>query len=381
MTRDKQPTKFAPAERVSAQEITRQARLFTSKKVLGILPNTVPCILVAVNQCRQIVFANERFIALLPPEQQEDGALGRRPGEVLDCIHASDEEGGCGTAESCRLCGAVLAVLASQNDRADVRECRILRSKDSEALDLRVWATPVSIEGEQFSIVAALDISDEKRRQALEHIFLHDIYNVAYGLSWYADFFQNAGPEKIEEYADAIRRLSGELIEEIEAQRILIKAESGELTLTPEPVNSLQLLRDAVALYSRHPASQDRHLRVDNQSVDTQVVSDRVLLLRVLCNMVKNAIEACRAGETVTVGCTTTDDTIELWVHNPGCMPREVQLQIFQRSFSTKGRGRGLGTYSIKLLTERYLHGAASFASTPEHGTTFRVRCPATLEA
>jgi len=29
----------------------------------------------------------------------------------LDCIHASDEEGGCGTAESCRLCGAVLGVL------------------------------------------------------------------------------------------------------------------------------------------------------------------------------------------------------------------------------------------------------------------------------
>jgi signal transduction histidine kinase len=68
-------------------------------------------------------------------------------------------------------------------------------------------------------------------------------------------------------------------------------------------------------------------------------------------------------------------------VHNPGFMTRDVQLQVFQRSFSTKGAGRGLGTYSIKLLTERYLKGTVSFTTDPEAGTTFRVRYPLTLEA
>lgn len=380
MTKKKPPTKFAPAERVSAQEIKRQARLFTSEKLLGVLPDAVPCILLVVNAQRQLVFANERFIELLPTEQRGIDVLGRRPGEALGCVHADEAEGGCGTTEFCGTCGAVHAILTSQSGTADVQECRITRT-NGEAMDFRVWTTPVTMDGETFTIFAALDICDEKRRHALEHIFLHDINNVAYGLSWYADFFQNAGAEKIEEYADAIRRLSRELIEEIDTQRILIKAEAGELTLTPEPVSSLQLLRDAVALYSRHPASHDRRLRVDDQSMDAQVVTDRVLLSRVLCNMVKNALEASRAGQTVTVGCTTTDDTIELWVHNPGSIPREVQLQIFQRSFSTKGRGRGLGTYSIRLLSERYLKATASFTSTPEHGTTFRVRCPAILEA
>ncbi len=100
------------------------------------------------------------------------------------------------------------------------------------------------------------------------------------------------------------------------------------------------------------------------------------LLLRVLCNMIKNALEACGKGETVTAGCARQDGHVEFRVHNPGCMPREVQLQVFQRSFSTKGTGRGLGTYSIKLLTERYLHGHVSFISTPEQGTTFSVRYP-----
>jgi sensor histidine kinase regulating citrate/malate metabolism len=51
-------------------------------------------------------------------------------------------------------------------------------------------------------------------------------------------------------------------------------------------------------------------------------------------------------------------------------------LQLFQRSFSTKGEGRGLGTYSIKLLTERILNGKVSFTSSMDDGTTFRVLIP-----
>jgi sensor histidine kinase regulating citrate/malate metabolism len=52
-------------------------------------------------------------------------------------------------------------------------------------------------------------------------------------------------------------------------------------------------------------------------------------------------------------------------------MPVDVQLQIFQRSFSTKGNGRGIGTYSIKLLTEQYLNGKVSFVSNESEGTRF----------
>jgi signal transduction histidine kinase len=166
------------------------------------------------------------------------------------------------------------------------------------------------------------------------------------------------------------------LIEEIDAQRILLRAESGELVLKPEPVGSLRVLQDAVALYTRHPVAQDRFLRLDEKAVDVSVVSDKVLLTRILCNMVKNGLEACRAQQTVTVGCSASNGTVEFWVHNPGHMTREVQLQVFQRSFSTKGRGRGLGTYSIKLLTERYLKGQVSFTSTAESGTVFTVHCP-----
>ncbi len=375
MATKKSSAKSNPAERAAAQETEHQVRLFAGMKLLGLLPDAVPCILLVVNEHRQIVFANEQFLSLVSPEQHKVGVLGRRPGEVLDCLHAFESAAGCGGTEFCSTCGAVHAILASQKGNPEVGECRLCRT-NGEALELRVWTTPVTMEGERFSILAALDISHEKRRQALERIFLHDIANVAYGLQWYVDFFQKGSSGNVAEFSDTIHRLSRELIEEIEGQRILVKAESGELILQSERLASLPLLRDAVELYRRHPVAQDRQLQIDEQSEDVAVVSDRTLLSRVLCNLIKNALEACRAGQTVTAGCTAPDRRIEFWVHNPGFIPREVQLQIFQRSFSTKGIGRGLGTYSIKLLTERYLQGDVSFTSSPGQGTTFKVRYP-----
>jgi sensor histidine kinase regulating citrate/malate metabolism len=64
-------------------------------------------------------------------------------------------------------------------------------------------------------------------------------------------------------------------------------------------------------------------------------------------------------------------------VKNEGCIPRELQLLIFQRSFSTKGPGRGVGTYSMRLLGETYLGGIVSFATSLDDGTVFRIRLPA----
>ena len=85
---------------------------------------------------------------------------------------------------------------------------------------------------------------------------------------------------------------------------------------------------------------------------------------------------ASQPGQTVSAGFQAQEGGVEFWVHNPTTMPREVQLQVFKRSFSTKGSSRGLGTYSVKLLTQRYLQGRVWFTSSPEEGTTFRVWLP-----
>ena len=92
-----------------------------------------------------------------------------------------------------------------------------------------------------------------------------------------------------------------------------------------------------------------------------------------LINLVKNALEATPENGTVILGVENLHKMIRFRVKNEGVIPRDIQLQLFQRSFTTRGIGRGLGTYSIKLLTENYLKGYVSFISNEAEGTIFRV--------
>ena len=109
-----------------------------------------------------------------------------------------------------------------------------------------------------------------------------------------------------------------------------------------------------IATYLKHPACEGKTIRAATACDPISFFSDFPLLLRVLGNLVKNALEASRVDRVVTLGCRgLSSEKVEFFVHNDGEIPRTAQLQIFNRSFSTKGSGRGLGTYSVKLLTER----------------------------
>lgn len=372
-------SQFAPAERASRTEISLQAHAVLKIPLLEQLFNAVPDIVLIVNPQRQIVFANHNLLEALGLDKLET-IIGLRPGEALGCVHAFETAGGCGTSEFCKTCGAVLALLSSLRGHQMIQECRITLL-GGEALDLQVWATPLNVNGEIFSIFAVKDISHEKRRRVLEHIFFHDLLNVAGGMHGFAALLKDATPAEMGTITDAITRLSARLIEEINAQRELSVAENNELLIHPTEANSRTFLLDILTLYRHHETANARGLELDPQTSTVTFTSDLTLLGRVIGNMVKNALEATAPGETVTLGCNQRGEAIEFWVHNPGYIPRRVQLQVFQRSFSTKGLGRGLGTYSIKLLGERYLKGKVSFTSSPEMGTIFQASFPLTLDS
>ena len=153
-------------------------------------------------------------------------------------------------------------------------------------------------------------------------------------------------------------------------------AARGALAVTVEPVPVGTMLREIGESYTERMESRGRRVCLDPDSQQFVMDSDRRLLSRILGNMIKNAIEASRLDEPVIIGAQNDGQYGRLWVHNEAVMPRNVQLQIFNRSFSTKGEGRGLGTYSIKLLTEHYLGGTVSFQSEMGLGTTFTVTFP-----
>jgi len=367
-------TMFLPAERASEKEIFNQVKIFSEQNLVANFLNTIQDILVVLNQERQIVYANRNLLDWLNFEQI-DQVCGLRFGEAVQCVHAHDLEGGCGTSEHCQMCGAARAILSSQRGEEDIQECRILRV-DGEALDLKVKATPLILEDQKFTVLTAIDISHEKRRRALERIFFHDILNTAGGLQGFSQLMMNANSSELEEVKQTINTLSQELIDEINAQRELLAAEHGELEIHLDTVNSLEVFFRVSQIYRSNPAAAGCEIRIDENSESITFITDRTLLIRVIGNMTKNALEASTAGQATTLGCYKKEKEIIFSVHNPTYVPREVQLQIFQRSFSTKGNGRGLGTYSIKLLTERYLKGVVSFSSSEEKGTTFQVILP-----
>lgn len=376
----KMPTKFAPAERIGLDEVRVQGQYFDNNSMMNPMLDAVPNMVVVLNKYRQIVYANQRFQATFA-ENDLDKVLGKRPGEAVACVHSNEESGGCGTAEACSTCGAAKAILSAQKGTQSVEECRIAlaEEEDAAALDLRVWATPIEVEGDLYTIFAIDDISDEKRRLVLERIFFHDIINTAgaiQGLVQLLDTMTDPMEFQDFEFGKMLSQASEQLLDEIVAQRQLVAAERGELMLDPRPIKTRLLMEKVANLYRNHQVGFNKQVVIDPVSENIELVSDKAVLGRVLGNLVKNALEASKAGETVTIGCERLYDYVRFWVHNKSVMPRHVQLQVFKRSFSTKGKGRGLGTYSIKLLTEKYLQGRVSFESDHTDGTAFSAMVP-----
>ncbi len=368
-------TEFAPPERASQREISAHFEGLAATPLLHDLMRAIPNIVLVLNQKRQIVFANERLLEHLEIQDVRE-ILGQRPGELLDCIHAFETEGGCGTTRFCRHCGAARAILQAQKGQMDVQECRILRS-DGKALDLRVWATPLTFNGENFVSFAVMDIEDEKRRAMLERTFFHDILNTAGIIRGTAELLPTAKEaETTQQLQGMLLSATRRLIGEIEMQNELVAAEHGELQLAYENIEARAFLHELARIYTTHKVAHKRHIQVSPVAEEVVLQSDPRMLARVLGNLIKNALEASQPSDTVTLHCARAGDTVRFMVHNPTVMPPEVQEQVFQRSFSTKGKGRGIGTYSIKLLTEHYLYGKVAFRSKPGEGTTFVVTYP-----
>jgi len=372
------PTAFAPAEREEVRICLSQHGSLLNAQPMQVMLDAVPIMVFVLNRWRQIVFANEAATDSVGQSFREY-ICGLRPGEALGCVHAAETQGGCGTTEFCEVCGVAGTILSGLKGKADVQECRIIRDIGIDALDLRVWTTPLSLQEEAFTIFAVVDITDEKRREALERIFFHDVMNTAVGLRGFSELLQGAAAEEMREFQGTIHDLSERLVGEIQEQRELSMAETGDIEIDPAPVDSRELLEHILRIYEKHEVARDRRLCIDKSAEKVDIRTDRTLLGRVVGNMTKNALEATDPGGTVTLGCTRENGHILFRVHNPTVIPREAQLQVFQRSFSTKGQGRGLGTYGMRLLSERYLQGEVSFTSSSEKGTTFEASYPLKL--
>jgi signal transduction histidine kinase len=238
-------------------------------------------------------------------------------------------------------------------------------------LDVETTSTPFMHENLNYTIFSLVDITDRKRRAIIEKIFFHDILNVAAGLQGFFELFDAIDEKEKQSFIKMGSSLCQQIIDEIRTQRLLTQAENNELVVNRQPLNSLTIIQQIAAELKFLEDAKGKTIMVSENSVDESFESDPVLLRRVLNNMVKNALEASQAGQTVTLAVTKIDQKLKFSVHNSSFIPHDIEMQVFMRSFSTKGTQRGLGTYSMKILGEQHLGGTVDFTTSATEGTTF----------
>jgi len=105
---------------------------------------------------------------------------------------------------------------------------------------------------------------------------------------------------------------------------------------------------------------------------------DRTQLIRVITNLVKNAIQAVPEVEhpRILVTVVSEEGLVKISVADNGVgIEDEFKDKIFEPKFTTKSSGMGLGLGMVKNIVENY-KGTIQFVSEKDKGTVFTVKFP-----
>ena len=373
-------TYFAPARRTERRRFENQVDTISHSPIVNALLTSVAGLMVVLNEDRQIVAINHAFLESIGIDDPEE-ALGLRLGETLKCAHAHAEPNGCGTTPLCVTCGAAIAMMAAiDKNVTDEKTCALTKASENgiEDICLKIKACPLVVDGQRWILLFARDITQEQFWVNLERTFFHDVNNSLASLIGYSDLLAMDFPDNqaVRQIRDAAMRLNGE----IALQRSLSKDRHQNYKVY-HTRTSLNLIRRGLEiLIDGLSAKQGKSFESSWPKGNINLRTDALLISKVVGNMMINALEATPEGGKVVLTVENNTANVVWKVWNQGAIPKANQQRIFQRFFSTKSeKGRGLGTFSMKLYGEKYLGGKISFESDPVQGTTFTFSQPKNL--
>lgn len=161
------------------------------------------------------------------------------------------------------------------------------------------------------------------------------------------------------------------------------RIETGQLSISTEPVALAEAVDDAQSLVAPMAADGGIQLRIGSLPPDSAVMADRQRLKQVLLNLLSNAVKYNRPGGSVTLAARLTEGgqiRIEVVDEGPGISPAMLPRVFapFDRLDAERGgvEGTGLGLALSRALVE-HMGGRIGVDSTPGAGSTFWFELPA----
>jgi signal transduction histidine kinase len=140
-----------------------------------------------------------------------------------------------------------------------------------------------------------------------------------------------------------------------------------------ESLNIVAVVKRALDIFD------ENYIVFHSDSEEIMITLDRTQLIRIITNLVKNAIQAIpdsHENPTIKVRVSTIENKAIISVQDNGIGIQETNKdRIFEPKFTTKSSGMGLGLGIIKNVVESY-QGHIYFISEPEKGTEFIVSLP-----
>jgi len=339
-------------------------RLFTS----------VPCFICVLSRDHQILEANELY-------REEFGATDRSL-----CYEVCK-----GRTTKCPNC------LVDQTfDDGEVHSSEeTLLTRDGRRISAVVYTRPIYDDNGEISSVMEVftDITEIKKLQRQLSLMgravagmAHRVKNILMGLEG-GIFVVNEGlaaedQQGISEGWEMVER-NVELVSRI-VKDLLYCAKERTPNFQPD-VCPQEIVLEVRELFANRLANESIELKTELEEPFHTGTFDTDGLHNLLCNLVANAVDACRFdpaeaknGHTITLRCRKNGDGSTMFQvadDGPG-ISEDTNARVFEDFFSTKGtEGTGIGLLVAQKVAEEH-GGKVTFSSNPGQGTTFTVTIP-----
>jgi signal transduction histidine kinase len=206
---------------------------------------------------------------------------------------------------------------------------------------------------------------------------VHDLRNgltCLMGLTWELDELA-LPPDMIEGVELSLGGLRS-LLDQLES--VYQYARSNRLEVQLESVDAGELVEGALKIVRMDLRSRTRDIQLRVRGALPRVSADRMKLIQVIINLVRNAVQATVEQQSIWVELSASADgqvVISVEDEGPG-IAAEIRPRLFSAFASNKGvEGMGMGLYMSKMIVEAH-HGAIECFDRAPTGTRFEIRIP-----